>query len=104
MCVTPEGRGTEGQGSDVSIDWVLAITAPADGQRRANTVSDTSLGRGHSHGQTEHVERKILTFSQMFALYSVRPQLRCSYCTTFKVINATLLTFHAHFHLAREDS
>ena len=24
MCVAPEGRRTEGQGSDVSIDWVLA--------------------------------------------------------------------------------
>ena len=27
-----------------------------------------------------------------------------TYCTPFEVINATLLTFHAHFHLAREDS
>ena len=59
MCAAPEGRGTEGQGSDVSIDWVLARSAPGDGRRRANTVIRHVPREGplHSYGHKQHADK-----------------------------------------------
>ena len=99
-------RGGKVRGSMESIDGYW----PALGRTEAansDQIRPQGGARGPHNTHTKHVKKISTHILWKIVLLSVAGLLGI-YCiehsTIFEVINATLLTFHAHFHLAREES